>query len=163
MKRCVNCGAEIPNEMFNCPNCGCGGRDTQTPVKKLKTNRGAIKAVLLTIVTFGIYGLVLYHKMSEEINITASKYDGKRTMNFLLLFFIVGPITLEIGTLVWFHKFSRRIGDELKRRNIDYSFGAGSFWLWNTLGLIILVGPFVYLHKVIKAVNLINENYNING
>lgn len=99
-------------------------------------------------------------KMGEELNITASKYDGKRTMNYCLLSFIVAPLTLGLGWVVWSHKFSARIGNELERRNINYSFGAGSYWLWNVLGILILVGPFVYLHKLVKAVNLINEDYN---
>ena len=134
-----------------------------TPARQLKTNRGAIKAILLTLITFGIYSIVLYGKISEEINVTASRYDGKKTMNYYLLFFIVAPLTLGIGGVVWFHKISKRIGDELKRRNINYSFGAGSFWGWNILGLLIVIGPFVYLHKIIKAINLINADYNING
>ena len=133
------------------------------PVKSLPTNRGAIKAIILTIITFGIYSIVLYERMSREINITASRYDGKKTMSYALMFFLVTPLTLGIGTLVWFHKISNRIGAELKRRNISYSFGASSFWLWNVLGLFIGIGPFVYLHKMIKAINLINEDYNVNG
>lgn len=133
------------------------------PVKSLPTNRGAIKAIILTIITFGIYSIVLYERMSREINITASRYDGKKTMSYALMFFLVTPLTLGIGALVWFHKISKRIGAELKRRNINYSFGASSFWLWNVLGIFIIIGPFVYLHKMIKAINLINEDYNING
>lgn len=133
------------------------------PVKSLPTNRGAIKAIILTILTLGIYSIVLYERMSREINITASRYDGKKTMSYALMFFLITPLTMGIGTLVWFHNISKRIGAELKRRNINYSFGAGSFWLWNVLGLFVIVGPFVYLHKMIKAINLINEDYNING
>ena len=166
MKNCTNCGNQMEDNIYTCPECGYGPTETApaaAPIAQLKTNRGALKAILLTIVTFGIYGIVLYCKMSSELNITASRYDGKKTMNYALLFFLVGPLTLEIGTLVWFHKFSKRIGAELKRRNIDYSFGAGSFWLWNVLGILILVGPFVYLHKLIKAVNLINADYNVKG
>ena len=162
MKYCTNCGTQMEDNIYTCPNCGCGPKITP-PAVQLKTNRGAIKAILLTIVTLGIYAIVLYYKMSSELNITASRYDGKKTMNYALLLFLVGPLTLEIGTLVWYHKFSKRIGAELKRRNIDYSFGAGSFWLWNVLGILILVGPFIYLHKLIKAINLINADYNVNG
>lgn len=133
------------------------------PHAQLKTNRSAIKTILLSLITFGIYGLVVYTHMADDVNLVCSRYDGKKTMNFLLLFFIVGPITFEIGTLVWFHKICGRIGDALKARNIDYNFSAGSFWLWNTLGTLILVGPFVFLHKMIKAVNLLNNDYNSKG
>lgn len=153
---CTSCG----NSMQAAAPVASG---TTAPAVKLKTSRGAVKSILLSIITLGIYSIVLYYKMSSELNITATRYDGKKTMNYALLFFLVGPLTLEIGTLVWFHKFSSRIGDELKRRNIQYSFGAGTFWGWNVLGLLIVVGPFVYLHKVIKAINLINADYNVNG
>lgn len=169
MKYCTKCGAEMADNASTCEKCGCGystapaANVNTAPAVKLKTSRGAVKSILLSIITLGIYGIVLYYKMSSELNLTATRYDGKKTMNFALLFFLVGPLTLEIATLVWFHKFSKRIGNELKRRNIQYSFGAGSFWGWNVLGLLIIVGPFIYLHKVIKAINLINADYNING
>ena len=84
-------------------------------------------------------------------------------MHYCLLIFIVTPITLGIGAIVWMHKLSARIGNELKRRNIDYSFSAASFWLWNVLGIFIIVGPFVYIHKLLKAMNLLSANYNVNG
>ncbi len=153
----------MSNGSVFCAKCGSNTAPPQPPASKLNANRGLMKTVILTIVTFGIYGLVLYYKMSEEINITASKYDGKKTMNYLLMFFIIGPLTLGIGTLVWYHNFSGRIGAELKRRNINSSFGASTFWLRNILGILIVVGPFVFIHKITKAINLINEDYNLKG
>lgn len=133
------------------------------PVGQLKTSRGLAKFILLSIVTLGIYSIVFYSGISNDINVMASRYDGKKTMHYCLLFFLVGPITLEIGTIVWFHKISARIGNELTRRGIDYKFGAGSFWLWNVLGVLIVVGPFVYIYKLCKSCNLLAEHYNVNG
>lgn len=133
------------------------------PVGQLKTNRGLLKFILLNIITLGIYSLVIFSGISSDINVIASRYDGKKTMHFCLLFFLVGPITLGIADIVWFHRISNRIGNELKRRQIAYSFSASSFWLWNVLGAVIIVGPFVYLHKLFKAMNMLSENYNING
>ena len=98
--------------------------------------------------------------MSENINTIASRHDGKNTMHYCLLFFIIGPLTLGIAYLFWHHRFSNRIGSELLRRNIAYSFSAGAFWLWGILGCLIIVGPFVYLHKFCKGMNLLAENYN---
>ena len=43
------------------------------------------------------------------------------------------------------------------------SFSAGSFWGWNVLGSLIVVGPFIYLHKMFKAMNLLAAHYNVNG
>lgn len=133
------------------------------PVGQLKTNRGLLKTILLTIVTFGIYGIVFYSGISEDINAIASRYDGKKTMHYCLLCFLIGPITLEIGTLVWFHKLSNRIGSELQRRGINYGFSAKTFWGWNVLGALILVGPFVYMAKMCTAMNELCANYNVNG
>ena len=118
------------------------------PVAQLKTNRGLVKLILLSLITFGIYGLVFYSKVSTDINLIASRYDGKRTMHYCLLTFIVAPITLGIAGIVWCHRISARIGNELARRGIAYSFGAGSFWGWNVLGALIVVGPFIYIHKL---------------
>ena len=133
------------------------------PVMQLKTNRGMIKFILLSLITFGIYALVFYSKVSTDINLIASRYDGKKTMHFCLLAFIVAPITFGIGAIVWCHRISARIGNELARRGIGYSFGAGSFWGWEVLGSLIFVGPFIYLHKLCKAMNLLSADFNING
>lgn len=133
------------------------------PVAKLKTNRGALKLVLLSLITFGIYFIVSLSNMSSDINQVAGRYDGKRTMNFCLLTFLIGPLTLGIAPFVWFHRFSARIGRELTRRGIGYGFGAMSYWGWSVLGSLILVGPFIYQHKMCKAMNLLNSDYNIRG
>ena len=34
---------------------------------------------------------------------------------------------------------------------------------WNWLGSLILVGPLVYTHKLMKAMNKLNEDFNMNG
>ena len=133
------------------------------PALQLKTNRGLVKFILLSLITFGIYALVFYSKVSTDINLIASRHDGKKTMHYCLLAFIVAPITFGIASIVWSHKISARIGNELTRRGIAYSFGAETFWLWNVLGSLIVVGPFIYLHKLCKSMNLLSESYNVNG
>lgn len=133
------------------------------PVGQLKTNKGLLKTILLSLITFGIYSLVVMSSVSNDINIVASRYDGKKTMHFCLLAFIVAPITLGIASIVWHHKISNRIGAELTRRGIAYSFSASDYWLWNVLGSLIIVGPFIYFHKMFKDVNEMNAHYNING
>lgn len=64
---------------------------------------------------------------------------------------------------MWYHKMSARIGGELNRRGIDYNFGAGTFWGWGVLGTLILVGPFIYIHKLLKGMNLLSEDFNAKG
>lgn len=131
--------------------------------RQLKTNRGLLKTLLLSLITCGIYDLVLYYQISDDINTIASDYDGKKTMNYILLILIIAPLTLGIGAIVWNHRLSKRMGNELSRRGIGYKFGSGSFWGWNVLGALIVVGPFIYTYKQLKAMNLLCEDYNING
>lgn len=126
------------------------------------TTRGLLKYVLLNLITLRIYGLVVMSHISEEINIVASPRDGKHTMHFLLIAFIFSWLTFNIAPLVWFHRISERIGSELEARNCNYYFGAEDFWLWGVIGSIIIIGPFVYCHKLFKSMNLINADYLIN-
>lgn len=135
----------------------------QPPVSQRKTNKGLLKTILLSLITFGIYPLVVMSVVSDDVNIIASRYDGKKTMHFCLMSFIVAPITLGIGGIVWYHRISERIGNELRRRGVAYNFGASTYWLWNVLGSLIGIGPLVYLHKLFKATNLMCEDYNIHG
>ncbi len=134
-------------------------REITSQSERLSENKNLIKTAILTFITFGIYYIVLNSEMVKDINITSSGLE-KKTMSYCLMFFIVGPLTLGIAWIVWYHRLSAKVSRELMRRNIDYLFTAGDFWLWNILGIMVLVGPFVYLHKLLTAINLINKDYN---
>lgn len=163
MKYCSTCGAEINEGAVVCTKCGSPVQNWNVPVGKLKTNKGLAKFIFLSIITLGIYGLVVMSTLSNDVNVAASRYDGKKTMHYCLLFFLVSPITLGIAGIVWYHKISNRIGNELRRRNIAYNFSCADYWLWNVLGSFIVVGPFIYCHKLFKATNLMCEDYNARG
>lgn len=129
--------------------------------EQLPTNRGLLKMALLGPITLGIYPLVVLCKISSEINKVA-RNDRKNTMHFLLML-LLSPITLGIFTLIWYHNLCSRIGDELKRRNIPYNFGASDYWLWCMLGALIGIGPLVFIHKFMHAMNHLNGSYNQYG
>ena len=137
-------------------------RQTNRPVIQLPTHRGLGKMFWLGLITCGIYPMVIYSRMPEELNMVASRHDGERTQQFCFTG-ILGVLTLGIYIFVWFHKLCRRIGNELRRRELNYKFGAGTFWLWNILGSLILVGPFIFLHKLCKAMNKLNADFNEKG
>lgn len=134
-----------------------------TPAYRLPTNRSLTKYILLGLVTLGIYPIVIMTTTSEAINTIASRYDGKKTMNYCLLFFLVGWITFGIGWLVWYNNFSTRIGDEQRRRGMAPTVTASTFWLWNVLGSLIIVGPFIYCYKMLHAMNDLCASYNALG
>lgn len=134
-----------------------------SPVGQLNTKRSLVKFIFLGIITLGIYTIVFFSGISSDINVIASRYDGKKTMHYCLLLFLVGPITACIADFVWFHRISNRIGYEAKRRNMGVDFGAKDFWLWGVLGSLIVVGPYIYVYKLAEASNKIAESYNIYG
>lgn len=179
MKFCTQCGSQLNDNAAFCTNCGTAvGGSTQSyythphpqpqaapvaPVARLKTNRSLIKYILLSAITFGIYGLVVMSTLSTDINIIAGRYDGKKTMHFLLVTLIFSWLTCGIVPLVWYHRLSNRIGTELSRRGITYPFSSGTFWGWGILGSLIIVGPFIYFHRLFKSMNMLAGSYNARG
>lgn len=141
-------------------NAPYGYQPPSGPVRQLKTSRSFIKTILLSLVTFGIYAIVTYGQITDDVNLVCSRYDGRKSMNYYLLVFIVTPLTLGISSVVWMHNICDRIGNELTRRQVNYSFGSKDFWLWGVLGSFIFVGPFIFAHKFFTAVNKMNESYN---
>lgn len=129
----------------------------------LTTNRSLTKFILLGLITFQIYPIVVMSTLSSEINIVASRHDGRHTMHFCLIFFIFSWLTLGIAPLVWYHRLSNRIGDEQCRRGLPRTISALTFWGWNVLGSLIVVGPFIYMYKLLHAMNDICANYNAYG
>lgn len=146
--------------MSNTPNVQ---QPVPMPMKPMNTERKLWKYIVFSILTCGIYSIVFWSSIGEDLNLTASRRDGKKTMHYCLIFFLLTGLTFGIAALVWYHRLSARIGQELQRRGIGYSFGAGSFWGWNVLGALIIVGPFVYMHKLLTAMNLLSADYNAKG
>ena len=128
--------------------------------QQLKTSRGLLKYILFSFITLGIYPIVMFSLISDELN-TVCK-DNKRTTQYWLLWFL-SMVTLSIPIFIWNHTASNRMGNELKRRGINYSISASTFWGWGFLGAFIFIGPFVYLYKFLKASNLLNADFNQKG
>lgn len=161
----------------------------QLPVK-----RHLWKMIVFSILTCGIYPIVIWSRLVSEVNIVASRYDGQRSMPYFAML-LLSPLTLGIHSLVWIHKLCRRIGTELQRRHVDYAFGPSDFWIWNflmailsgvssgvysmlvamrydafgialilpALALITGIAALVFTAKLMKAMNYLNEDFNIHG
>ncbi len=126
---------------------------------KLPVDRSLVKMVLLGLLTLGIYPMVIWSRIVTELNIVASRSDGKRTMPYFGML-ILAPVTLAVFPFVWMYRFCNRVGKQLELRKCDFRFSEKDFWLWGILGSLILVGPFVFTHKLMNAMNLINKHYN---
>ena len=133
----------------------------QPPVQKLRTDRSLGMYVLLSLVTFGIYGLVFQYQLIKEINITAAR-DGKKTTGLFLLI-LLSCITFGIYGIVWQIMFVQRVETENLRRSTGVSFGLTDWLIYSILLSFTIVCPFIFLHKQIQAFNAINTSYNIYG
>lgn len=130
---------------------------------RMKTNRSMILYFVFTILTFGIYSMYFFSVLGSDVNYICTKRDGKRQMHFIIAFWLLGTITFGIVPLVWYTTLAERIGEEARTRGIDTNFGGGSFWLWDILGSLIIVGPFIYMNQLCKTMNMISTDYNQKG
>lgn len=127
----------------------------------LKTDRSLLKFILFSILTCGIYSIIFFSSISDDINRIATGRDGKRTTHYCLMTFILSPLTCGIYAFYWWHTFSERIGEEARARGIYTDFSATTFWLWYVVGSLVCgLGPFVYVHMLCKTMNQLNTNYN---
>ena len=101
------------------------------------------KLFFLSPLTFGIYPLVKFTQMGDDIE----ALDHKSALPYWAVALFISPITLGIFGLVWWHKICNRIG------NLGPSNGlsAGTYWGWNILGSFLLIGPFVFMWKLCNA------------
>ena len=135
-----------------------GNEKKYTP-PKLDTNRKMWKLMLFNILTLGIYSIFFFIPLSFDLDKVAPKKDHSKTMNYLFAH-VAAYFTLSIVVDVWHYQIAARIEESLERRQIEYEFGTSDFWGWLIFGSLILVGPFVYFHKLCKAMNLLCADYN---
>ena len=157
MRFCSKCGNQVHEQAVICVNCGCSLESSnpntpgnapmgQRPVKPLSTNRTWWKLLLLSIVTCGIYPIIFYSNVGSDVNEVCGRYDGKKQMHYCLVYFLLGPLTCGVLPFIWMHQLCARVGNELKRRNLGYDFGASAFWLWGILGSMLCgVGAIIFV------------------
>ena len=130
----------------------------------LKTDRSIAKFILFSIITCGIYAIFFYTGIADDINRVATPRDGKKTMHYCLMTFVLAPLTCGIFGLYWWHTISDRIGEEARARGIYTDFSSTTFWLWQLVGVVLCgIGPFIYVHKLCQVMNQINNSYNQYG
>lgn len=129
-------------------------------MQRLETNRGFWIALLLSIVTLGIYGWYLIYAYAKETNIACAE-DGKRT-NGLVVYILLSIITLGIYSIVWYCQWIGRCNSYLSRHGKPEGLQVSTYLLtffllgWLTIGIMYLV---VYC-KQLYLQNEVNRTYN---
>lgn len=151
------------------------------PDAPLPTNRGYLETIAITIVTCGIYGIILPFLMGEETNITCSE-DGEHTPDSMKSV-LLSLITLGIYGCFWKYNWCNREADFLRRHNsIPLLTGSayvgasifsvvliiiGAFCIGKISDLVVLLPMvgIVILWAVIGRMttqhNLVNKAYNV--
>ena len=152
------------------------------PDSPLPTNRGYYTTILLTILTGGIYGLILPFLMGGETNITCNG-DGKESSGFWSALF-ASLFSLGFYGLVYNYNLCNREADFMKRhQSIPVITGNGFCvsaifsvlsvivalfaidYRLEELGIaLIILGIILFLTRVGKFTiqhNLVNKTYNV--
>ncbi len=125
MAYCTNCGSHIPDGNRFCPNCGTdnGAAAQPTPVRSAQSapsgnyranikKRDVAVAIILSLVTCGIYGLVWFFNLVTDLN-TAAETPDDQTPGIILLLTIV---TCGIYSWFWLYKAGEKV-DKIKTMN----------------------------------------------
>lgn len=127
--------------------------------KQLKTNRGLLMWILLSVVTLGIYGLYTIHAIAKDVNVSCEG-DGKHTRG-LIFYLLVGIVTLGIYMLVWNVTLCSRMNARMSKAGETPNVSGLSWFLWSSIGSCLFgIGPFVAEYKLLHAVNNVNSLYN---
>ena len=126
---------------------------------KLKTNRSMWKLMVLSLFTLGFYAIAFFVPLSFDLDKVDPKRGRSKTMNFGVAY-LLSFFTFSIVITVWHYHIAERVEEALDRRKINYNFGTTDFWTWYFFGTLFLVGPFIYFHKLCKAMNLLCQSYN---
>ena len=109
--------------------------------------------LMLAPLTLGIHTLVWFNKLCRRIGAELERRDiaynfGAR--DFWIWYFLM-TFLCEICAGAASALFS--IGFD----------SYGIIWVLLAAGLLALVGPFIFIHKLMKSMNYLNEHYNVNG
>lgn len=125
----------------------------------LKTDRGLLMYIVLTIITCGIYSYYFLYAMARDVNI-ACEGDGKNTGG-LLAFILLSFITCGFYALYWYYSLGNRLAANAPRYGLSFQENGTTVLLWYLVGALLCgIGPYVAMHFLMKNTNAICDAYN---
>jgi hypothetical protein len=99
-----------------------------------------------------------FNKLARDMN-TLCAGDGRKTRGVLALIFL-SLITAGIYNLFWIYAVADRLQDNAPRYQLSFKESGGTVFTWYFFGVLILIGPFIALHIIIKNINALADVYN---
>ena len=105
---CQNCGSPVPQEAVMCVNCGVALRKSDNTKNAGTTqgisSRNIVTAIILSIVTCGIYSIYWFVCLTNEIN----KASGKTSDINGGMAFLLSLLTCGVYTIYWAYKVGEK-------------------------------------------------------
>lgn len=121
-------------------------------------DRSFVMWAILTIVTCGIYNWYFVYCLARDLNVMCSS-DGEETPG-LATFILLSIITCGIYSYWWYFKVGNRLQSNAPRYGLQFQENGTTILMWQILGLLIGVGPFVAMYILIKNTNALAVRYN---
>lgn len=131
----------------------------QNTVTPLKTDRGLLGYVLLTIVTCGIYSYYFIYSVAKDVNV-ACQGDGQTTGG-LGKFILLSIVTCGIYSWFWQYNLGNRLASNAPRYGLSFQENGTTVLMWCLFGSLLCgIGPFIAMNIIIKNTNSICMAYN---
>lgn len=154
MKYCINCGTQIQDELSFCPNCGTkvgvqGNNQNQQNNVNMQTdyqnhnqsghpfveNKNIGVAILLSIVTCGIYGIIWFIKMVDDVNKVCNDENSNQSGGTV---FLLTLVTCGIYGIIWFYQAGKRMFTAGQKYSIQISDNSTIYLVLMIFGLGIV-------------------------
>ena len=153
-----NSGSELKSA-FNDIRNSFSGKEAPYAGEKLKTDRGLLVYIILSIITCGIYGYYFIYRMAKDVNI-ACEGDGESTAG-LLQYIVLSFVTCGIYNLIWEYKLGNRLAENASRYGMNFQENGTTILMWHLFGAVLCgIGPFIAMSILIKNSNKICSAYN---
>lgn len=125
----------------------------------LKTDRGLIGYILLSILTCGIYSYYFIYTVARDVNIACTG-DGKSTGG-LLKFILLSILTCGIYSWWWEYSLGNRLAENAPRYGMSFTENGTTVLMWLIFGMLLCgIGPYIAMNIIIKNTNSICMAYN---
>jgi len=120
MKYCPNCGKEVSEDIKFCPNCGKDMTSNSNNNEQVQNNnnnkknsgapsvqeRNIVTCILLSIVTCGIYGIIWFIGLVDDVNRICNDEKSSQSGGTV---FLLTLVTCGIYGIIWFYECGRRL------------------------------------------------------
>lgn len=126
----------------------------------IKTDRGVIGWLLLSIVTCGIYSYYFLYCLARDINVMCQD-DGDSTPG-LAEFILLSFVTCGFYALYWYYKIGNRLQANAPRYGLMFQENGTTVLMWQIVGALLCgLGPIFAMNIIIKNTNAMATAYNV--